>query len=153
MKIEDGQAYCSNIVNRKEKHGDEKVAAVSVKLEQIQFDAELLNELCPISGSSLIDTLYIDQNPRLQQLYPITVSTELEPYRVRINDVVMKHCTIKNIKIMPDVGRKLIVALQVNTLLEDQFAAPLARAQQEEVSIDIQPAQADVDKPEQAKAA
>ena len=92
--------------------------------------------------------MYVDQNPRLQQICPLKISTEYEPYEVEINDVVLSHCTIKKIVVEPNIDRKVMVSLQVNTLLEDDFAAPLAKAKQEDVRFSMRPAQVDVEDPE-----
>ncbi len=144
MKIENGQGFCSNVNMRKETHGDEKVAAVTVALTGISVPVDILDEFCPLSGAKLSDILYADENPILTQLYPLHLDIELEPYSVQINRTKMPHCTIKNIKVTPEIGRVCTVSVQVNTLLQDNFAAPLAKAQQEDVTLQISPAQADL---------
>lgn len=152
MRVENQTAFCRNVNLRKESHGEDKVAAVTIAITGIKMDAELLDELCPMSQQKLSDVLFVDANPRLQQLYPLSLDLELEPYTVQINRLRMQHCTIKGITLTPEVGRSVSVSLKVHTLMEDSFAAPLARAQQEDVRISIEPAQVDVED-QQAKAA
>lgn len=144
MEIKNGQGFCANVNMRKETHGDEKVAAVTVSLTGISIPVEMLDEFCPMAGAKLSEILYADENPILTQLYPLTLDLELEPYSVQINRTKMPHCTLKRLSITPELGRVCTLSLQVNTLLQDNFAAPLAKAQQEDVTLQISSAQADL---------